>query len=183
MLVIAGDVVMQLLPDQFNPVYPRVIRWLEKNPEFVIVPQKASCHGALVDDVVVRNQRDSPGPAVVPPELGQQQQEDFRVLLLPLHPDDITRTAVEGACQIAFLILPGCRNRCLLPLPGPTVAYPGIEIDVHFIDVKDRLFVTRLVQCTLDSAHSGRFGRVRNAQGRPGAIPANTQLRQQAPNR
>ena len=76
--MIAGDVVMQLLPDQLNPVYPRMIRWLEKNLEFVIVPQIASCHGTLVDDVVVRNQCDSPAPAVVPPELGQQQQEDFR---------------------------------------------------------------------------------------------------------
>ena len=68
--MIVGDVVMQLLPDQLNPVYPGMIGCLEKNPEFVIVPQKALCHGALVDDVVVRNQCDSPGPAVVPPELG-----------------------------------------------------------------------------------------------------------------
>ncbi len=120
MLVIAGDIVMQLLPDQLNPVYPRVIRWLEKNPEFVIVPQKASCHGALVDDVVVRNQHDSPGPAIVPPELGQQQQENFRVLLLPLPPDDIPRVKPPNSWTLFCTnFMPPLPLGCGQPAPWP----------------------------------------------------------------
>ncbi len=94
-LMVAGDGVMQCLPQALDDIDPRAIGRLEHKLEFRIPSEPALCGPALVDDVVVDDEHDTPGTPVSAFELVEQVDEQQGVLSLVLNAHDAPALCVH----------------------------------------------------------------------------------------
>ena len=62
--VVSRNVVMELFPEFFDVVNPRLIRRLEQDLELRIMVQPGLCQVGFVDDVVIGNEDNLSGTAV-----------------------------------------------------------------------------------------------------------------------
>ena len=64
--MVPGNRFMEGMPQPLNLVHPRGIYRLIQHDELRIFCQPALCFFALVDDVVIQDQRDAPGAPISP---------------------------------------------------------------------------------------------------------------------
>ncbi len=111
--MIPGHGIMQLFPQSFDSIDPRMIGRLKQQTELAVNRKKTPSHGALVNHIVVQNQGNPAGPSIAFAQFGHQPNENFRILAMPFHPYHLARSRVQGTGKISFLILPRCRKRRL----------------------------------------------------------------------
>src|SRR5439155_17906132 len=104
--VVAGDVVVKLLPQPLDHVRQRRVGWQEvKHDAAAKRRQVAKRPLRLVDDEVVEHEVDAPGTPVAAAELIDESDEEVRVLALPHHVDHLAGAGVEGAGEVALDVL------------------------------------------------------------------------------
>src|SRR5210317_1424424 len=82
--MVAGDGVMQLLPQLLDVVDPRRVGGLENQLELRMARQPAVGNTAVVNHEVVHDEQDSPRTPVTAVELVQQMDEQAGILALVL---------------------------------------------------------------------------------------------------
>ena len=68
-----------------------------------------------------------------------EQEEQRAVLPLPLDPGELPRAGVEGAGEVALLVLPRRRDRLLLAHQHPVRPDLGVQVDVDLVLVNGDL--------------------------------------------
>ena len=77
--MIACDVVMELFPEFFNVVYPRLIGWLKKHVELRMMFQPSLGEVGFMDDVIIGNEDNFSGTSVGALEMFQQTQKQIGI--------------------------------------------------------------------------------------------------------
>ena len=100
--VVSCDVVVQVLPDSFDAVVVRAIRWQEVQP-YLARSRRLQCQldlQAVVDAVVVENEMD---PTCIPVRLGHEFVEELQkqeaVLPVPFDPCELAGFGIESTAR------------------------------------------------------------------------------------
>src|SRR6266568_871487 len=114
--MVTCDVRMEILPNPFNLVVVWTIgrQEVQFDPPRQVTSQGREHDVALMNAIIVEDQMQTARVRKLLVQLVQQVQEQITRFPLALHPDDHAGTDIEGACQIAFLILSRRENFFLL---------------------------------------------------------------------
>lgn len=99
-----------------------------------------------MDYVIIHDQRDGFCPPVSSFQVLQQTDKQHRTFAVATYIADFTRFTVQCPGQVVFFILPRRYHAFLLPAKLPVCTDFWIEMDIHFIVIKDRMFCTAFVQ-------------------------------------
>jgi hypothetical protein len=186
--VVSCDVVVQVLPDSFDAIVVRAIRWQEVQP-YLAGCRRLQCQSdllAVVDAVVVENEMD---PTSVPVRLGhefvKEVQKQEAVLPVPFDPCELAGFGIESAGEITLLV--ASRSADVLSPPGQRPLRPklGIEVNVNFVEVQNDLTRSEVVNQPLNRPQSPRPTRSPPGavDGRLGPIQPNSRLSEEPAHR
>ncbi len=182
--MVAGDGVMQCLPQALDDIDPRAIGRLEHKLEFRIPSEPALRDLAFVNGVVIDDEHDTSGTPVNAFDLVEQMDEQQGVLSLMLDAHDASALCVQRTGKVILAVLPGCRHRMLVRARHPARANAWIEVDIGFVGIEDLGVGVGFTfgQGPIHRPQARAPARVADVQRRACPAPGKGQARQPAPN-
>lgn len=147
-------------------VHPRRVNWLINHSKFRVCFQPLLGFTTFMDYVIIHDQRDGFCPPVSGFQVLQQTDKQHRTFAVATYIADFTRSTVQCPGQVVFFILPRRYHAFLLPAKLPVCTDFWIEMDIHFILIKDRMFCTAFVQRFMYCCHFFIFMWVTDTQCR-----------------
>jgi|GEM_PF-3251489 len=119
---------------------------------------------AFVDDVVIDNNRDGFCPSIFGFKVSKQVDKQHRTFTVAANVADFSCAAVQCSGKIVFFILSRCDHALLLPAQLSVHTDFGIEVNIHFIFIKDRMLCATFFKHIMYSCYFSSLcgSRIRN---------------------
>ena len=138
--VIAGHVRVQVEPHTLDVVVVGAVG--REEVEYDTAPKLGQERLGLlarVDDVVVEDEVDAPGAAVLGCQLLDQAAEQVTALARSLDPGELAGSGVQRPGNEVLLVLAGRDYETPVPRDHPVAPDLGVEMDIHLVLEEDRL--------------------------------------------
>src|SRR5271157_1334532 len=133
--VVAGHVVVEVLPQSLDTIVIRAVR--RQEVELYLPLPSGQCQLDLTAVMNLEVVEDDVDPASVwvghRHQPMDQEEEQCAVLAFPLDPGELARAGIERAGQVTLLVLAGRRHGLLLARQHPVRSYLGVQMDVYLI--------------------------------------------------